>query len=315
MVAALALAISTISSLFVGSPEVGRWRSAADRDEYTREYRAALADLPAPSADLRVATRFGDLHVLRWDGPADSGLPVFLLPGRASGAPMWSTNLPDWIGRRTVLAVDPLGDAGLSTQGVPITSFDDQADWVSDTLAALGIARAHLVGHSFGGSTAAIAAVRHPDQVASLTLLEPVIVVHRLPLSTYFWAAVSQLGVLPQSWRDNALGHIGTGDAPGTRIDNPLARMIRIGSSGYLAAVPTPSELTDDQWRSLTMPVRLDVGGAGALAGGQDAVDRLHDLVPSARTQFWPDATHSLPMEKHAQLDPQLLAFWAAADQ
>lgn len=43
---------------------------------------------------------------------------------------------------------------------------------VSDLL-ALGLTRVHLVGHSMGGAVASLIALRHPDLVASLTLIAP----------------------------------------------------------------------------------------------------------------------------------------------
>ncbi|XKK39557.1 alpha/beta fold hydrolase [Nocardiopsis sp. ARC36] len=123
-------------------------------------------------------------------GRAEGGLPVVLLPGTRSGAPMWGENLTHWIGRRTVYAMDAVGDAGMSTQSVPFSSFDEQAAWVEQTLAGLGLERAHVVGHSFGGAIAATHALAHPGRVASLTLLEPVMVLHGLPASTYLWSVL-----------------------------------------------------------------------------------------------------------------------------
>ena len=43
----------------------------------------------------------------------------------------------------------------------------------SASLDALGIERAHLVGHSLGGAVAATLAAEHPERVASLTLIAP----------------------------------------------------------------------------------------------------------------------------------------------
>src|SRR5437868_6821321 len=50
------------------------------------------------------------------------------------------------------------------------------AGFVADlarALAALGIDKAHLVGHSMGGAVALVFALRQPDRVASLTLIAP----------------------------------------------------------------------------------------------------------------------------------------------
>lgn len=51
-------------------------------------------------------------------------------------------------------------------------SIADGADHLVDLLDHLGIARAHIVGYSFGGVTVWDAMLRHPDRVASSTLIE-----------------------------------------------------------------------------------------------------------------------------------------------
>lgn len=62
---------------------------------------------------------------------------------------------------------------GASSKDVGDGSLATMADTVLGFLDALGIARAHLVGHSFGGAVSAAVAKAAPDRVASLTLLAP----------------------------------------------------------------------------------------------------------------------------------------------
>lgn len=304
------LVVDKALSLLAPAPTVGHWKSAEGRASYLKAYTEVMATLPDPSRSLDVATSFGSVHVHVWDG-GESGPPVLLVPGHSSGAPMWAENLPDWIGKRTVIAVDPVGDAGLSTQGLPLTTFEDQAEWLDQTLAALRVDRAHVVGHSFGGANAAALALRHPGRVASLTLLEPVIVVKPLPVRMFFWASVSQLPV-PPSWRDKALAEIGGTSVAEVRERTPMSVMIAAATEHYSTALPLPRTLTDDEWRRIaqTMPLRVDIAGTKSLAGGQEAVDRLQQVTPDATLRLWPDATHSLPMQKRAELAPQLLQFW-----
>lgn len=308
----MALLIDRTRSLLFPPPAVGHWSSVVAQEEYEDAYWELLSALPAPTS-RHIDTGHGSAHVLLWesDNPAP---PVLLLPGHSSGAPMWAENLPDFIGHRTVIAADPFGDAGLSSQRLPLNSPVDQATWISQLLTELGMPRVHVVGHSFGGATAAVFALHRPGQVASLTLLEPVMVIEPPPLSTYFWASLLLLPV-PQSWKDRALAAIGGSTVEAVREGGPMTRMVDAAASGYVTAMPTPSRLSDEQWRSLTMPVRIDIAGTGSLAGGPGAVDRMTALLPNAETRFWPEATHSLPMEVRAELDPQLVEFWRHHDR
>ena len=86
--------------------------------------------MPKPTRTIDVQTSFGVVRVYQWVNPDAPILPVVLLPGRGSGAPMWSENLPSLLAQRTVYAMDALGDAGLSAQTVPLTSAADQATWI-----------------------------------------------------------------------------------------------------------------------------------------------------------------------------------------
>ena len=79
-----------------------------------------------------VSRSFGTVRAYAWVNPAATGGPVVLLAGRGSGVPMWSENLSEMLKHRTVYALDAIGDAGMSTQSVPITDAADQAEWIDD---------------------------------------------------------------------------------------------------------------------------------------------------------------------------------------
>lgn len=313
LVVALA-AVTVVGLVLPDAPQVGSWRTAQGRAEYVTAYEQALRQLPQPSSVTDVPTRYGSVHVLAWAGSDPAAPPVVLLPGRSSGAPMWRENLPGLLGRHRVVALDPLGDAGLSQQTVPVTGAADQAAWLDDVLDAVAPRTpVHLVGHSFGGATATAYALAHPDRVASLALLEPVFTLAGPPPGVYLWSTVILLPT-PPSWRAEALRRLGGTDDADPDGTDPLVRMIDVGAREYAAHLPTPTVLDDRRLAALSMPVYVGLGGRASLAGGEAAARTARTHLPDATVTVWPDATHSLPMQEPDGLARDLLALWARAD-
>ncbi|MBB1056103.1 alpha/beta hydrolase [Dietzia sp. B19] len=291
---------------------VGHWDCMQSKRDYASFYDRALDALPEKPVVHDLPTEFGTVRVLEWRVEG-GGTPVLLLPGTRSGAVMWQENLQEWIGRRSFLAVDPLGDAGFSAQTVPFLRFEEQGEWISQAVSELGLDRVHVLGHSFGGSSACAFALARPDQLASLTVIEPVMVIERLPADVFFWATVAQLP-LPAGWQAMGLARLGGTTVKETRKRSALAELISTASKHFNPALPVPRTLTDDEWSQLPMPVRADIAGTSSLAGGQKAVDRLGRLRPDAFVTLWPNATHSLPMQEKENISAQLLDYWQALD-
>lgn len=291
---------------------LGRFRTAEGRQRLVAAYADAMAAMPAPeTAD--VGTSFGSVRVYTWQADGVRP-PVLLLPGMNAGAPMWADNLPGLLASgRTILAVDALGDIGMSVQTAPIRSMSDQAQWVEETLEALAYPRVHSVGHSFGGATAANHALRHPGRVASLALIEPVFTLRWPPVSTFGWAALATLPV-PKSWRDRALAALGGVPVAEMRRESAIGTLISVGSQTFTTSLPTPRPLSRAQLESLRMPVYIAIADHRSLAGGAKAAARARTEIPDAAVEVWPDTTHSLPMQERERIAERLRAFWDRAE-
>jgi pimeloyl-ACP methyl ester carboxylesterase len=95
---------------------------------------------------------------------------VVLLHGAGMDRTVWSHVTPALAaaGYR-VLAVDLPGHG--ASEGPARTSVVDLADWIAGVVDVAAAGPAHLVGHSLGSFAALDAAARHPDAVATLTLV------------------------------------------------------------------------------------------------------------------------------------------------
>jgi pimeloyl-ACP methyl ester carboxylesterase len=100
------------------------------------------------------------------------GPPLVLLHGIGSSGRGFSPALP-FLPRRRILAPDMPGYGGSATLSAEFPAPDAFADWLAGVLAAAGLGRADLLGHSLGGVLAAAFARRHPHRVGRIVLSAP----------------------------------------------------------------------------------------------------------------------------------------------
>jgi pimeloyl-ACP methyl ester carboxylesterase len=97
---------------------------------------------------------------------SDAALPILLIHGISMSRDVWSGVTEQLSRSRRIVAFDLRGHGGSDRSG-PFTAEDYSADALA-VLDHLDIARAHVVGTSFGGSIACMLAVRAPERVTSI---------------------------------------------------------------------------------------------------------------------------------------------------
>jgi pimeloyl-ACP methyl ester carboxylesterase len=288
---------------------VGHFKGERARAHYLGIYQAAMAGLP-PSEPTDVPTSFGTVRAYRFDGPS-SRPPVVVLPGRNASTPMWRVNIPTLLVHRTVICVDLLGEAGMSVQDKPITGPDDEAQWLDDVLAGLGLDGAHLMGVSIGGWTAVNFAVHRPGRATSLSLLDPVFTFAPVPVKSMVIAAGMFLP-LPDSVQRRVFSWI----SGGADVDDslPEAALISAGSTDYVLRKAMPKLFTDDQLRSLDIPVLALIAGRSVMLDAARALSRARNLLPCGQVELWPDASHAINGEYPAEIAQTAAEFWDEVD-
>jgi len=274
----------------------------------TETFRAAEAALlseygvPADSRTVRLTDPALSARVLE----AGAGAPLVLLHGSGMSAPTWAPLLAALRDRR-VNAFD-LPGFGLSGAydyaGRPLRRHG--VALVTSMLDALGLERATLVGTSFGAMMALYTALERPERVSSIVGLGiPAVALAGMRGDAYFRAmttpgvrALASRAPVPKNARatrramQGPIGRRAAGRLPDAYFDVVRATM---GMPGWRRAMasqlnlalragrPRPENvLTDDELRSLDVPVRLVLGDADAY--GTPAVgERAVALLPEAR--------------------------------
>ena len=130
------------------------------------------------------------MHAYR---PHPGGAPVVLLTGAGGNAAAWFPS------RRSpggpVFGIDMPGDANPSVARAPMAPPASCAAWLDELLGKLSDRPAHLVGMSYGGWVAMNQAIRAPERVASVTLLDPAGLT-RLDARFWRWLTITGLATL-----------------------------------------------------------------------------------------------------------------------
>lgn len=137
-------------------------------------------------------------HLLT-SGP-EEGVPVFFIHGNVSSSRFWEETLVALPPRYRGLAPDLRGFGDSETKPVDAArGLRDFSDDLHVLVEALGLTaggrKVHLVGWSVGGGIALQYAIDHPDQVASLVLVDP--------LSPYGFGGTRDVAGIP-CWPDYA---------------------------------------------------------------------------------------------------------------
>jgi pimeloyl-ACP methyl ester carboxylesterase len=112
------------------------------------------------------------LHYLDGGAPTGDRPPVLLLHGFGSSTYSWRHTIPALASHERVLALDFPGHGYSERVTTPTYSLRRYADLVAGFLTALEIGQAVVVGNSMGGAVALQLAIRHPQRVARLVVVD-----------------------------------------------------------------------------------------------------------------------------------------------
>jgi pimeloyl-ACP methyl ester carboxylesterase len=286
------LGVGTLIIFFVrrDTSPVGHFTSAAAKDRFITAYDEAMRDLPRPDKVLDLNTTFGTVRLYRFDDPGTEQIPIVLLPGRASASPVWAGNVPSLRRLAPLYAVDLLGEPGMSIQDRPITTAEEQAQWLHEVFTQLPETQLDLLGLSIGGWTAMNLVLHQPAKVRSVVLLDPVFVYAPMSASAILRSIPTNVRWFPKSLRDNFTSWT----ANGVRVqDVPIAQMIEAGMQSYALKLPAPRQITDQQLASIKVPVLAILAGRSRMQDPKAAAVTARRLTAS-NVITYANASHAI---------------------
>ena len=273
---------------------------------------AAMKLWPVPFEEIEIPTRFGMTHVVT-SGPKDAP-PVVLLHGYFATLTMWSPNIADFSKDYRVYAIGVMGQPGKSIPNPdePIRDAADFVAWLSATLDGLNLDRVFLVGMSYGGWLALNLALTAPERIRKLVLLSPAASFQ--PLVKQFMLRGMLMGFFPTRRTTNALmGWMGFKDKPGDEVTRCLLDLFYLGVKHFRLSPDTmrlmPGVFSDDELRSLSVPVLLLIGENEVIYDAAEALDRARQLIPDFEGELVPRCSHDMCYSQHGIVDARVLGF------
>jgi pimeloyl-ACP methyl ester carboxylesterase len=195
------------------------------------------------------------------------------------------------------------------------TSVPEQAQDAVGLLDHLGVDRAHLAGHSFGGMIALELAAQHPTRVASLVLLEPAF--FTTPAGAAFGRAVTPLVERYQAGDAEGAVHgflalVGDRnwrEAIDQTVPGGVAQAVKDAATFFETELPGPTwSFGPEQAAAITCPV-LSVLGSRSSPLFVEGRQLLHAWFPGCQDADIIGATHLLQMQAPGPVATAIAAF------
>ena len=224
---------------------------------------------------------------------------VVLVHGAGGDRTVWQLQTR-WIAHHgyRAAAVDLPGHGG--SEGPALASIEAMGEWLARATEALGLAPAHLVGHSMGTFVVLEAAAKRPDVARSLVLLGTA---GAMPVHPALQAAADAddpvAGRLITSWGIGSRAHTGGHASPGMWLiggNTSLLDRARPGVLGGDLAACDAYDSAEAAAARVPCPVTLVLGREDRMTPNKRAAGMI-DAFEDARTVYLDRVGHFLQIE------------------
>jgi pimeloyl-ACP methyl ester carboxylesterase len=240
-------------------------------------------------------SKFVDVNGLRVHyKEVGQGEPALILQhGFAASLFTWREVLGALAQGRRVVAFDRpafgLTERPMEWEGPNPYSAESQADLTIGLMDALGIQKAILVGNSAGGTVSALTALRYPERIPALVLVDPAI---------YQGGRPAWFGLLARTPQMQRLGPL------------LVRRIQKWGRDFGESAWHDPSRLTDEVWAGYTKPLQAENWDRGlwnlTAASGPTGLGEVLDRLQMPVLVLSGDDDRIVPTEQSVRLANEL---------
>ena len=287
-----------------------RFKSQEGKTRYMAAYDAVLHAWPVPFEALDLPTRLGRTRVIA-SGPPDAP-PLVLLPSFAGTATVWRLNAEGLSRHFRLYALDVIGQPGKSEATGALRNRRQYAQWLVDVLDGLGVARASIVGCSFGGFLALSQASLTPSRVDRVVLISPA-----GTFASQYWKLTYAMRIrapllklarrLTGGKRAPSLADLGPRRLPRDKLWSALIAVTM--SEGPEVSVINAAVFSRAELRAIRVPTLLLIGDAERLYEPQATLSLAKKRMPGLQGAIVPDADHIAAMAQPDDVNVRIIGF------
>jgi len=269
------------------------FRSEEAKEKYLKYYDTKAKEWPLDSEERMVSTSYGQTFV-RINGPKNAP-PLVLLPGGGQASLMWKNNIEALSENYRTYALDDIYDWGRSIYTKNMSCPECIPNWLNELFTALELGDSiNLVGYSLGGWKASLYLLSHPNRLNKVVLLSPPYTVYHCNRE-YEKRAIQAL-IPVRYFMKKALYWICENTVQtekGRAIAEELIDANMLSINCFKTKMPPfPTIMSDEELKSIKVPVLYIDGENEKVLSVKDAVKRLNSLAPSIKTEIIPNTDH-----------------------
>jgi pimeloyl-ACP methyl ester carboxylesterase len=272
------------------------------RAEFIVAYEAMFDLWTVGHDSMVVQTGYGSTFV-NASGPVD-GYPLVLLHAAGFSSTAWFANVAALSRAYRVYAVDVIGDAGKSVANRVMEERSDYAEWLREVFDGVGVDKAHLMGHSYGGWLTLNMALAHPDRLNKIVLLAPAASIRPFSLLAQFGLRLAEFNIRPP-----ARSVLKTSASKGAVFEEVFVYQMEMVSKHCVPSTMFPTVYTDEELGQIDLPALLLIGAGEKIYRPKQAIARAQRLMPNLTAEIIPDASHLLTMEQPERVNSLVLRF------